>query len=195
MLIVKQFPVHKCGHERSPIGASECLHSLVKKNSSDHYFLATQDADLTERARRLAHVPLVYIKMNTIVMEKPQDLALDMAEQTQEAALTIDDHQLQTLKSLKRRVLGEDAEEEEADKKKKKRKGPKGPNPLSCKKKGAASKAAHPSSSSSSSSSSSAAAGASNSKESRKKRKRANRIPNHIKRMFNKIESELTAKE
>lgn len=185
MLIVKQFPVHKCGHEKNPIGASECLHSLVKRNSSDHYFLATQDADLTERVRRLAHVPLIYINMNTIVMEKPQDLAKDMAEQTQEAALTVDDHQLQTLKSLKRRVLGEDAEEE-ADKKKKKRKGPKGPNPLSCKKKGAGgtvSKSAPPSSSSA----------ASNLKEGRKKRKRSNRIPNHIKRMFNKIECELSA--
>lgn len=177
MLIVKQFPVHKCGHEKNPIGANECLRSLVKKNSSDHYFLATQDPDLTEKARRLAHVPLIYIRMNTIVMEKPQDDAVDIAERTQEAALSVEDHQMQTLKSLKRRELGE---EEGEVKKKKKRKGPKGPNPLSCKKKTATSKTASKSASSESA-------------ESRKKRKRNKRIPNHIKRMFNKIESDLTS--
>lgn len=176
MLVVKQFPVHKCGHEKNPIGASDCLFSLLKKSASDHYFLATQDPELTEKVRRLAHVPLIYINMNTIVMEKPQDIAKDIAERSKEASLSVEDHQMQTIKSLKKRELGE-----EEPVKKKKRKGPKGPNPLSCMKKRNVQ-----------STSVSKQTGQQDDANKRRARKRKNRIPNHIKRMFNKIESDLT---
>jgi len=170
MLVVKQFPVHKCGHEKNPISASECLFSLVKKSADNHYFLATQDPGLTEKVRKLAYVPLIYLKMNTIVMEKPQDIAKDIAVKSQEETLNIDEHQFKTLKTLKRLEFGE----EEAPKKKKK-KGPKGPNPLSCKKKKVQQNPGK----------------GSTSQTNQNKRKRKNRIPNHIKRMFNKIESDL----
>lgn len=170
MLVIKQFPVHKCGHEKNPISASGCLLSLMKRSKDEHYMLATQDPSLTEKVRAFGYVPLIYLKMNTIIMEKPQSLALDMAEESQSEALKIDSHQFKTLKKLKTIEFGE-----QAPPVKRKRKGPKEPNPLSCKKK---------------KKSTSFTVTKAESSE-KKKRKRNKRIPNHIKRMFSKIETEL----
>lgn len=173
MLVIKQFPVHRCGHEKNPIAANDCLLSLMRSSRNEHYFLATQDQDLTINVRKLAYVPLIYLKMNTIIMEKPQNLAVSMANKSQESSLSIDKHQFKTLKKLKTIEFGE----QDQVKKKRTKKGPKGPNPLSCKKKKKSETAKKAESSAETSTS--------------KKRKRAKRIPNHIKRMFSKIENEL----
>lgn len=172
MLIIKQFAVHKCGHEKNPISASDCLYSLLRQSRDEHYFLATQDPDLTELVRQLTYVPLIYIKMNTIVMEKPVEKAKDVAVKLQEESLKVEARQFQTLNKLKQIELGESNETT----RKRKRKGPKEPNPLSCKKK-KNQPVKTPEDGTESSN--------------RKRRKRSKRIPNHIKRMFNKIESEL----
>ena len=179
MLIIKQFPVHKCGHEKNPIAASDCLLSQLKKNKDDHYFLATQDPDLTEKARKLAYVPLIYLKMNTIVMEKPQGLAVDISIKSQESLTVVDDHQIKTLKILKKINLGE---EEQHSGKMKKKKGPKGPNPLSCKKKKIDIARFN------------RLQQISTANLNKKRRKRKGRMPNHIKRMFNKIENDFQMK-
>lgn len=176
MLIIKQFAVHKCGHEKNPISANECLYSFLKKNKDGHYFLATQDQELTEKIRKLLYVPVIYMKMSTIVLEKPADQALANASATIDDSTQVDSHQMSTLKQLKEIEFG--AAEET---KKRKRKGPKGPNPLSCKKKKG--------------STGQTGKGGTDDKAGSdhgdKKRKRKKRIPNHIKRMFTKIETEL----
>ena len=179
MLIVKKFAVHKCGHEKSPIGASDCLLSLAK-NRDAHYMLATQDQQLTVKIRKLAHVPLIYLKMNTIVMEKPQDSALEIAEKCQDESL-VNNHEFQTLKQLKQTQLGE----QEATTSKRKRKGPKGANPLSCKKKKTSDKKKTSSTSSTTNNQQNG--------DNKRHRKRKNRIPNHIKKMMNKIENQLSS--
>ncbi|XP_042242403.1 rRNA-processing protein UTP23 homolog isoform X2 [Homarus americanus] len=77
-MVVKQFPVHKCGHEGDAIPASSCIKSLLQEKNP---------------------------------------------------AKLLTDHEEKTLKSLKRKYIGED--DQPPPKKKKK---PKNPNPLSCKK-------------------------------------------------------------
>lgn len=49
MLIVKQFKTQMCGHEKSPISAAACLHSMVQNNNANHYFIATQDPELSKK--------------------------------------------------------------------------------------------------------------------------------------------------
>ena len=34
MLIVKQFAVHKCGHEKQPVAGSKCLRSMIGAGNS-----------------------------------------------------------------------------------------------------------------------------------------------------------------
>lgn len=180
MLVIKQFPIHKCGHEKNPISANECLFSLIQRKE-EHYFLATQDQDLTEKTRLLAYVPILFIKMNAIILEQPATEARDKAIESQQRFHQVDSHQFQTLKKLKKI--------ESLDKPaniKRKRKGPKGPNPLSCKKKKtvALNKA-----------SSSNPNVKSVKQDGKKKRTKTKRIPNHIKRMFQKIETDLNLKQ
>lgn len=173
MLIVKQFPIHKCGHEKKPIPANECLYSLLKKKN-EHYFLATQDSDLTEKVRQLAYVPILFLRMNTIILEKPADGAKEKAIVSQERFHNVDSHQFKTLKKLKKIESIDNAE----NTKKRKRKTVKGPNPLSCKK-----KKVNPNKNPIKENPNNEE----NSKDKRK-RKRNKRIPNHIKRMIHKLE-------
>ncbi|KAI1280885.1 rRNA-processing protein UTP23 -like protein [Halotydeus destructor] len=129
MLVVKQFPVRKCGHEKNPVSASECLLSLLKENNnSDHYILATQDTSLSANARQLPGCPILYLKVNSINMEKPSAVSETVAKTEVETVLAPEEYEVESLKQLKKDVLGEVPS-------KRKRKGPKGPNPLSVKKK------------------------------------------------------------
>lgn len=127
-LVVKQFFVLKCGHEKKPITAANCFHSMVRKKNLDHYIVATQDPDLSERLRDLVGVPLLYL-FNAITLEKPSEKSLKVGAQTLQAQTEAPEHQLLALKNLKRKENLLD----EAPVKKKRKVG--GPNPLSCKKK------------------------------------------------------------
>lgn len=176
MLIVKQFPIHKCGHEKKPIPANDCLYSLLRKKN-EHYFLATQDSDLTEKIRHLAYVPILFMRMNTIILEKPADGAKEKAVVSQERFYNVDSHQFKTLEKLKKIESIDNSE----NKKKRKRKTIKGPNPLSCKK-----KKVDPNKNQIKVNDNNGE----NNKD-KKKRKRTKRIPNHIKRMIHKIEADI----
>ena len=37
MSILKQFPIHKCGHEKEPKPAQKCLKSMLKENNPQRY--------------------------------------------------------------------------------------------------------------------------------------------------------------
>ncbi|XP_076320176.1 rRNA-processing protein UTP23 homolog [Tachypleus tridentatus] len=131
MLVVKQFHVRKCGHEKKPIVASECLYSMVK-NNSDHYFIATQDPELSKKIRNVAGTPLLYMNFNAIILEKPSDFNVKAAEENTLEKLNASNFQSSVLDKLKKESeLGEQKERKST----KKRKKVSGPNPLSCKKK------------------------------------------------------------
>jgi U3 small nucleolar RNA-associated protein 23 len=117
--------------------------------------------------------------MNAIVMEKPNHLTQKFASNANEQQIELPVHEFKILKQLKRKELHQN--EDEVKQTVKKRKGPKGPNPLSCKKK--KKKVVNNSNNNQ----------IIDSKECQKsKRKRyRNRVPKHIKKMFDRIETHL----
>lgn len=131
MLIVKQFRAQICGHEKNPISASECLYSMILNGNQDHYMIATQDSELSEKCRLTPGVPLLYVKYNAVHLEKPSALNTEVANEIIKANVQCPDYQVASLQKLKEEVIKDDKLE---IKKTKKRKA-KGPNPLSCKKK------------------------------------------------------------
>lgn len=179
MIVIKQFPIRKCGHEKSPIAANECLREVIcGNNNADHYMLATQDSYLTRTVRQSTVCPLIYLKRNTIVMEKPLDSVRETVRKEEEKSyVELGEHEIKVLNQLKRKY---DLEEEDQKGGNKRRKGPKGPNPLSCKKK---------KKKSSEKVDNSCSVGPN--RETTRKRKR-NRVPKHIIKMFDKIESNLS---
>ncbi|XP_054707175.1 rRNA-processing protein UTP23 homolog [Uloborus diversus] len=129
MLIVKQFKARKCGHEKNPICAADCLLSMVSDGNPDHYIIATQDREVTEKVRSMPGIPLMYVKYNAVILEKPSALNTETVEIKTQEKLKGSEHESAILKQLKTEVFGEQVVN------KKKRKKIKGPNPLSCKKK------------------------------------------------------------
>jgi len=129
--VLQQFKVKPCAHE-TPQAPLQCLRRMVKgKKCSEKFFIATQDALLSEKVRKLAGVPLLYISHNAIILEAPSDASKSAADSHVKGALLPTTSEQTNLAALKKIVFGE----ESSQGKKKRRRKIKGPNPLSCKKK------------------------------------------------------------
>ena len=60
----------KCGHS-DPVGAGECIETLVGATNRHRYVVATQDISLRKRLRRIPGVPLIYLNRTNLVLEPP----------------------------------------------------------------------------------------------------------------------------
>lgn len=129
-LILQRYQVRKCAHFKDPISASGCLLSMLGETNPHHYFVATQDHTLTTGLKEIPGVPLFYIILNTIVLDKPSPASLDFVQKVQMGEL-VSPSQQETIRSLKEEQgLGPRDTERRGRKRKRK-----GPNPLSCLKK------------------------------------------------------------
>lgn len=129
MKIVKQFAVHKCGHEKQKVSGSECLKQMVKKNEN-HYIIATQDRELQNHFRKIPAVPIIYLHQVAPILEQPSEATLKLAKLKADNLLSGNKVQREILTKLKEKTGI--IEEAPTSKKKKKKKGV---NPLSCLKK------------------------------------------------------------
>lgn len=129
-LILQRYQVRRCAHFKEPIPASECLLSMLGETNPHHYFVATQDHTLTTGLKEIPGVPLFYIILNTIVLDRPSQASLDYVQKVQLGELVSPAHQ-ESIRSLKEQQgLGPRDTERRGRKRKRK-----GPNPLSCLKK------------------------------------------------------------
>lgn len=129
-IILQRYQVRRCAHFKAPISASECLLSMLGETNPHHYFVATQDHTLTTGLKEIPGVPLFYIILNTIVLDKPSQSSLDYVQKVQLGEL-VSPAQQQSIRSLKEEQgLGQKDGERRGKKRKRK-----GPNPLSCLKK------------------------------------------------------------
>ncbi|XP_042362117.1 rRNA-processing protein UTP23 homolog [Plectropomus leopardus] len=130
-IILQRFQVRRCPHFKEPVPASECLLSMLGDTNPHHYFVATQDHTVTTGLKKIPGVPLLYIILNTIVLDKPCQTSLDHVQAVQLGEL-VSPAQQQSIRSLKEEQgIGKDGERRG---KKRKRKQS-NPNPLSCLKK------------------------------------------------------------
>ncbi|XP_034937485.1 rRNA-processing protein UTP23 homolog [Chelonus insularis] len=130
MLIVKQFAIHNCTHVKNPTTGSKCLRSMIGRDNSSRYIVATQDRELQDQLRKVAGVPIIYLHGCAPTLEPPSEASKEKA-QAMIKGLSLNSVQEETIKTLKEKS-GLLPDEPPLRKKKKKRGGP---NPLSCKKK------------------------------------------------------------
>lgn len=131
-LILQRFQVRKCAHVKNPVPASECLLSMLEETNPHHYFVATQDHGVTAGLKKIPGVPLLYIILNTIVLDKPSQASLDHVQAVQLGEL-VPPAQQQSIRSLKEEQgIGLEGGERRGKKRKRKQSNP---NPLSCLKK------------------------------------------------------------
>lgn len=118
-MVVKQFPVHKCGHEGDPVPASLCAKSLLGKNNPGKYIIASQDPELRAHVhQQVIGSPILYLHQSAPTLEKPTEKCLVAA---QSPGSTLSTHEETTLKTLKRKHLGETPQEPPRKKKKAKK--------------------------------------------------------------------------
>uniref|UniRef100_A0AAY4CCC9 rRNA-processing protein UTP23 homolog n=2 Tax=Denticeps clupeoides TaxID=299321 RepID=A0AAY4CCC9_9TELE len=130
--ILRRFQTRKCAHAKEPVSASECLLSMLQQTNPHHYFIATQDQELTSGLKEIPGVPLLYIIQNTTVLDKPSQRSLKHVQAVQ-AGEMVTPSQQQCIRSLKEEQgIGADGAARPGRKRKRKSGNP---NPLSCLKK------------------------------------------------------------
>ncbi|XP_074057432.1 rRNA-processing protein UTP23 homolog [Macrotis lagotis] len=130
-LIAQRCQVRSCSHFKDAISGAECLLSMIEDGNPHHFFVATQDQNLSLQVKKNPGVPLLFIIQNTVVLDKPSTKTVAFVKATESGHL-VSVHQKQSIKKLKEEQGLVKTPEQ---KKKRKRKGVSGPNPLSCLKK------------------------------------------------------------
>lgn len=129
-LIAQRFEVRSCSHHKNPVSGSTCLLSMIEDGNPHHFFIATQDQDLSNKVKRKPGIPLLFIIQNTMVLDKPSPKSLAFVQKLQTNQL-VPEYQKQSIVELKEK---EGLVKQEGEKRRK-RKRAGGPNPLSCLKK------------------------------------------------------------
>ena len=79
-VILKQFGIHKCGHDNENKPAAKCLKSMIGQSNTNRYFIATQDSDLREKCRKIPGTPIMYLHHCAPVLEKPSEMSAKQAK-------------------------------------------------------------------------------------------------------------------
>ncbi|KAF2346404.1 rRNA-processing protein Fcf1/Utp23 [Trinorchestia longiramus] len=69
--ILKQFPLHRCGHEGKPVTSTTCIMSLLENGNPHRYIVATNDMSLRYKIRRTyCGVPQIFMLGVAPTLEK-----------------------------------------------------------------------------------------------------------------------------
>ncbi|KAG7458273.1 hypothetical protein MATL_G00236400 [Megalops atlanticus] len=131
-IILQRFQIRNCAHFKNPVSAAECLQSMLETTNPHHYFIASQDQDLTTAVKKIPGVPLLYIILNTIVLDKPSPRSVSHVQAVQAGELVTPEQQQSICKLKQEQGIVRDGAERRGKKRKKKSGNP---NPLSCLKK------------------------------------------------------------
>ncbi|KAJ3240739.1 hypothetical protein HDU81_002930 [Chytriomyces hyalinus] len=128
VLAAKKLERRRCNHDK-PIGASECLKSVVGSDNKHKYGVATQDGALRKHLRAIPGTPLVYINNGVVLLEPP---SIETERRMKELEI-----QKTLPKKFEEPVLKKINPDSKiaAEPTRTFKKKPKGPNPLSMKKK------------------------------------------------------------
>ncbi|KAI3747941.1 hypothetical protein L6452_10694 [Arctium lappa] len=150
----------RCDHEKRK-SAVACLAEVIGEDNSEHFFVASQDADLRKKFQEIPAVPVIFALRNALFLEPPSQSQQQFAKVAEDQRSHMNELEFKMLLNKKKRSsatdepgdssvadealpdkiiedLKKNAAKRKTDVKDKvqfKRKRAKGPNPLSCKKK------------------------------------------------------------
>ncbi|XVF57677.1 hypothetical protein PTKIN_Ptkin07bG0001300 [Pterospermum kingtungense] len=154
--------IARCDHEKR-VGAEACIAEVIGEHNSEHFFVATQDADLRKKLQKVPNAPLIFGLRNALFLEQPSKFQREFVKSSEEKRLHMTQKESKALEkrttSVSANADTEDPSDEEGlgchnpglqphntrnysgkerdvrDRVRFKRKKAKGPNPLSVKKK------------------------------------------------------------
>ncbi|CAB4279048.1 unnamed protein product [Prunus armeniaca] len=152
----------RCDHERA-MSADDCIMDIIGQNNPEHFFVATQHADLREKILKIPGVPAIYALRTALFLESPSAAQRQFVKTSEEQRLHMTDLEYKMLTKGTNNMSTSHQEKDRSDedgfgdqnlevqavakkhtarkglgvkdKVQFKRKKAKGPNPLSCKKK------------------------------------------------------------
>ncbi|KAL3843469.1 hypothetical protein ACJIZ3_000872 [Penstemon smallii] len=150
----------RCDHEKRE-SAVACLTDVIGETNPEHFFVASQDAELRKMFQEIPGVPLIYALRNALFLDRPSATQHKFVKTSEEARSHMTDVEYKMLKLQKKRLATYGARDSSyvnennedhilekdfktnvkrkeiamKDKAQFKRKRAKGPNPLSCRKK------------------------------------------------------------
>lgn len=148
------FNIARCEHEKR-INAASCIVDIIGENNSEHFFVATQDANMRKKFQEIPGVPVMFGLRNAVFLEKPSSSQREFVNSTEEERKHVSEKEFDLLKKTAKQIHVSESNGDEAiaeeiaaikkkiskdgkdlkDKAQFKRKRAKGPNPLSRKKK------------------------------------------------------------
>ncbi|KAA8547582.1 hypothetical protein F0562_004011 [Nyssa sinensis] len=60
----------RCDHEKRK-SAAACITEIIRENNPEHFFVATQDADLRKKFQEIPGVPVIFGLRNALFLERP----------------------------------------------------------------------------------------------------------------------------
>lgn len=154
--------IARCDHEKR-VSADACIAEVIGEHNSEHFFVATQDADLRKKLQKVPNAPLIFGLRNALFLEPPSKFQREFVKSSEEKRLHMTEKEYKALEKKATSVSANadacDLSDEEGlgyhnpglqphntrnysgkerdvkDRVRFKRKKAKGPNPLSVKKK------------------------------------------------------------
>merc|ERR1712168_583121 len=103
LMIIKDFPVHQCGHDKQPQPASTCIKSMIGKLNTHRYVVATQDMELRSSLRKIPGVPILHTSSTVPMLEDPSYASERYVQQQADQRVNLSTEEASTLKKLKLR--------------------------------------------------------------------------------------------
>ncbi|XP_025414556.1 rRNA-processing protein UTP23 homolog [Sipha flava] len=133
MHIVKNFGIHKCGHEKKPISGANCLISMTKDNMKTRYIIASQDKSLQNILYNIPAIPVMYFNGLNVLLKAPSPTSIELAHKKRQSRFSLTEYETNTLTNLKSSITTGLVSSDEFKDYPGIFKRAKGPNPLSCK--------------------------------------------------------------
>ncbi|XP_052184100.1 uncharacterized protein LOC127796076 [Diospyros lotus] len=152
----------RCDHEKRK-SAVACITEIIGEDNAEHFFVATQDADLQKKFQMVPGVPVIFGLRNALLLKPPSSYQREFVKSTEEKRSHMSELEYKMLRTKKKVKLAVEEVQESSDVNERKvdqalenqetimsknggkrtevdriqfkRKKAKGPNPLSCMKK------------------------------------------------------------
>ncbi|XP_011088373.1 rRNA-processing protein UTP23 homolog isoform X2 [Sesamum indicum] len=97
----------RCDHEKRK-SAVACIMDVIGENNPEHFFVATQDAELRKKFQEIPGVPVIYGLRNALFLERPSTFQHEFAKTAEEERSHMTDLEYKMLKVKKKRVSTEE---------------------------------------------------------------------------------------
>ncbi|KAK8587741.1 hypothetical protein V6N12_022221 [Hibiscus sabdariffa] len=107
----RKLAVARCDHEKK-VSADACIEEVIGENNLEHFFVATQDADLRKKLQKVPNVPLIFGLRNALFLEKQSKFQDDFVKSSEEKRLHLTEKEF---KALEKRITSDSANVDEED--------------------------------------------------------------------------------